>query len=63
MAAEMIFNCIIVVDKNNREGKGYPKFDQTFEADFNELPCGTGASLEEERRMILWEAVTRRCIP
>ncbi len=27
---------IIVVDKNSGEGKGYPKPDQTFEADFNE---------------------------
>src|SRR5436305_11314833 len=31
-------NYIIGVDKNNREGKGYPKLYQTFEACFNELP-------------------------
>jgi hypothetical protein len=28
---------IVVVGKNGGQGKGYPKSDQTFQADFNEL--------------------------
>ena len=31
-------DCIIIEDKNGGQGKGYPNPDQTFQAEFNEMP-------------------------
>jgi hypothetical protein len=33
------YGCIIIEDKNGRQGKGYSNSDQTFQAEFNELLC------------------------
>ena len=35
--AMAIPDCIIMEDKNGRQGKGYPNPDQTCQAEFNEL--------------------------
>ena len=51
-------NCIIGVDNNDGQGKGYPNPDQAFQADFNEL-LFTSTALQ----LIKMQLNSRRLIP